>query len=493
MSENNTRKRALYIENITSRDYMDNYMTKHVDSKDFSYIVFTYNINGTVHPWNRHGDIFYDGHKITYINDVCHTDIITDENSHYLAYFNHEGALDFAQSYIYVEHDDNHIRDIYSLYNILNPNVTLTHWTNFRDFVDFNITEDDGWNIDIEDDEIVTDINDDVINISSDNITTSKHFTVSYNYHIGEFSYSDIYNVNFNIYDPITEVEFLDIPSYLDCGQIYTPKIKVKPVNMLSYKGFSFSASNDNVDINETTGRFVCIRPGSFTIKCTYDTGEINSNVININKINNVLSISSTYTSYIYDAEDENYTYTVCYVHSNPENIDTLLSVDFLSHNGISTNLLSNSSDKYIRINNNNTNAPEGISGDVPGIYTISVTVDDNTYLHTNSSFIVTAEQELPNTTILWFKPLTFSDDGLTMTGVIIATSETGEMIDSNYIFNTSGKYDNFTINEIVYDNTYTYTYITANIVNNADSGIIQIQTTDGSFISYTTEIFEPK
>ena len=488
MAENKSRKRALYIDNITTKDYMLSYMNKHINSDgDFSYIVFTYNINGTVHPWNRHGDIFYNGHKLTYINDVCHNDIITDDHSNYLAYFNENGAFDFAQSYIYVEHNNECIRDVYSLYSVDDPQITVTHWTNFRNFVDFEIKENDGWVYDNINELTFNEIDDNLkISATNADITTSKHFTISYNYHINNIQYSDKYDIDFNVYDTITNVEFVDLPSYFECGQIYTPKLKVEPLTMLSYKGFRYNSINDNIEINNVTGRFVCKIPGESAIKCTYEGGEITSDTIYISKIQNYLSLSSTYTMFIYDSNDINYSYTICYVHAYPENVDTKLSIKFGAQE-----LLTDSPDKYYGIACNN-NVPLNIpfkSSGMPGVYTVTVKLDDTIYTHSNATITVTAENEFAETTLLYFTPLAISDDKTMLTGVIVATSQDGEMVNSNYIFNTSGKYDNFIVNDIVYSNNYTYTYISADIINDAESGVIQILTTDGSFITYSTVI----
>ena len=91
---------------------------------------------------------------------------------------------------------------------------------------------------------------------------------------------------------------------------------------------------------------------------------------------------------------------------------------------------------------------------------------------------------------------LTFTvltNDDKTITGVIVAEGITdmqeGKVISSNFKFNSSGKYDNFTITDIVHTDSFTYTYVTANVVSDNNYGIIQITSMDDSLLTYTFEI----
>ena len=490
MSENKARKKALYVNNVSTKEYMTTYMRKHYDSENFSYIVFTYNINGKVHPWNRHGDIFYNGHKLTYINDVCHEDIITDEHSHYLGYFNGDGALDFAQSYIYVS--DNCVRDSYSLYSNNNPQIDIVHWTNFRDFVNF---ESDGWQYEL-DSEITFTEEDDILHLEGQNLTNSRHFVISYNYHVDEEHYSDKYDLNINLYDPITEVSFFDFPRSFDVGQIYTPKIKVLPSNQLSYYTFKYVTSNtNNIDLNKNTGRFICKYPNdNVTITCCYfEPGATNQTgsfqeTFKVNKLNNHLKMTTTYTAYIYgDAEDPRYTYTVCYVHNYPYYDDTSskITTEFINVSTNTSTITSipnlNSKDMYKIINYSDY--------DTPGIYKIGAVLNENIYNSYVSYTEVVANVELSPIDIMYFKPLT--NDAQTITGVIVtATNSQIPYTSTNFKFNSDGKYDNFTITDIIHDGNYTYTYITANVAfDTTYAGIIQVSSMDDSFMTYTFEI----
>lgn len=504
-SNTDSRKRALYVNNVTTKDYMRSYLPKHKDSNIFSYITFTYNINGTVHPWNRHGDIFYNGNKLTYINDVCHTDLITDNYSYYLAYFNSDGALDFAQSYIYVESGDNIIRDSYSLYNNIRPELTLNHWTNFRDFVNFNIEENDGWQYDnINDNEIEFNTSGDKLTIvtTARDITRSKHFTISYQFHVDGNSYNDYYDVNFNIYDKITNIELFDFPDEFDVNQIYTPKIKIEPANQLSYYNFNYQVDRTAsrfIDVDEYSGRIVCKHPyENATLSCTYynvTTNEIVGRInktFKVNKLKNHLHISSTYTAYIWDSvnTDENYSYTVCYVHNYPyfddDNLSSKLTYEFIGRNGstgIYSTPLDHSYNLYKRIDYN--------SNDNKGIYKIGVILNENWYNAHSSYMEIYSNMEITPINSLTFTVLT--NDDKTITGVIAAEGITdmqeGKIISSNFKFNSSGKYDNFTITDIVHTDSFTYTYVTANVVSDNNYGIIQITSMDDSLLTYTFEI----
>ena len=496
-SNTDSRKRALYVNNVTTKDYMRSYLPKHKDSNIFSYITFTYNINGTVHPWNRHGDIFYNGNKLTYINDVCHTDLVADDHSYYLAYFNSDGALDFAQSYIYVESGNNIIKDSYSLYSNHNPEITLNHWTNFRDFVNFNIKENDGWQYDnINDNEIAFSKSGDKLTITTRDITTSKHFTISYQFHVDGNSYNDYYDVNFNIYDTITSVDFFDFPDRLDVGQIYTPKIKILPTNQLSYYTFKYSISDSNcVELNENTGRFICVNPiENITLTCSYykpgETEQSNSfsKTFKINKIRNHLTVTSTYTTHIDNSGDPMFAYTVCYVHGYPNigrgSMDiTFTAVENNGDLGRQTHINS-SGENFAKLMYSNDHGK--------GVYKVGARIDSSKYCSYSSYMEIYSNLKLPPIDSLNFTLLDHED--YCIRGVITAKAGIGDdtncrLTSTNFKFNSSGKYDNFVITDIVHSGDYTYTYIYADEVSDSTYALIQISSMDDSFITYTFEI----
>ena len=110
--------KVLYIDNVTTYDYIKNYMKDHTvdepNNSKFTYVVFTEYTRPNNYGVSYHGDIFFNGKKITYINDVDVTSYVTDGKDNIIAYANELGGVDFVKSTIKI----GNLSNTYELFNV---------------------------------------------------------------------------------------------------------------------------------------------------------------------------------------------------------------------------------------------------------------------------------------------------------------------------------------------------------------------------------------
>ena len=119
--------KVLYIDNITTYDYIKNYMKDHTvdepNNSKFTYVVFTEYTRPNNYGVSYHGDIFFNGKKITYINDVDVTKSVTDGKDNIIAYANASGGVDFMKSTIKI----GNLSNTYELFNVTNASVSYEY------------------------------------------------------------------------------------------------------------------------------------------------------------------------------------------------------------------------------------------------------------------------------------------------------------------------------------------------------------------------------
>ena len=470
--------KVLYIDNITTYDYIKNYMKDHTvdepNNSKFTYVVFTEYTRPNNYGVSYHGDIFFNGKKITYINDVDVTKSVTDGKDNIIAYANASGGVDFMKSTIKI----GNLSNTYELFNVTNASVSYEYISNLG-YV--TIERPGKWSYEIfsNGDGTITISNG---TISCSGLTGSASVHLSYEFEINEdskkktlttYAYLNIYNVA-----KIESVDFGTTPTNFNCGTIYTPRMIIRPDDAAQAE-LKFTANSNNIRIiNTHTGTFECVKPGSATITCSYNENDNVSHTVYVNKINPHLSLSSYFTTYLWDAN--NYRSTCCYAHYDPQEMSVYNPDD------------SEYTYKW-RLNGN------VISG---GSSTKSPTIsyDDNQYLSSSGANIV--KFELPEAT---FGPAPFNTATMqlyapdqevfrtgmvtvdvtdnitaapnTMSFVVTAQTEAGQTgyVDTNYVFGNSIGLTNFVVTNIVVSSnnpSYTYTYVTAmiepSVINNA-------------------------
>ena len=114
----NTSNKVLYIDNVTTYDYVKKYMeSQNIDdpkNAKFTYVVFTEYARHNNYGYSYHGDIFFNGKKITYINDVDVTSPVTDGKDTFSGYVGKSAGLKFAKSSIII----GGISNTYELFNV---------------------------------------------------------------------------------------------------------------------------------------------------------------------------------------------------------------------------------------------------------------------------------------------------------------------------------------------------------------------------------------
>ena len=269
--------KVLYIDNTTTYDYVLEYQDKHyvvntdTDRGRFTYVVFTEYERPSNVSSAKHGDIFYNGRKITYINDIDSNDIITDGYDNFLGYSNENGGLDFARSYIYIS--ENQIHNKYDIFNTTEPiDISYNMWSNLGDYV---VETNQEWSYTITPETDCISVENGKI---SSSIVLNSSYTVwlSYEYdtmlvnehhdlenpvlltHCRNNAYLNIYNAA-----PPTALYFFNMPDSFSVGNIYTPILKYEPEDA-EQREYLFTCETENdipviEIINSYVGTFKCI------------------------------------------------------------------------------------------------------------------------------------------------------------------------------------------------------------------------------------------
>lgn len=502
--------KVLYIDNITTYDYIKNYMKDHTvdepNNSKFTYVVFTEYTRPNNYGVSYHGDIFFNGKKITYINDVDVTKSVTDGKDNIIAYANASGGVDFMKSTIKIDN----LSNTYELFNVKNAEVSYEYISDLGYVTierpgkwSYEILSDGGGTVTVSDREI-----------KCSDLTGSASVHLSYAFEINEgskkkslttYAYFNIYNVA-----KIESVDFGTTPTNFNCGTIYTPRMIIHPDDAAQAE-LNFTTNSNNIRIiNTHTGTFECVTPGSATIICSYNENDNVSHTVYVNKINPHLSLSSYFTTYLWNAT--NYSSTCCYAHYDPQGMDASGYKWRLNGNVISGG--SSTKSPTIRYNNQYLSSsganivkfelPEATFGPAPfNTATMQLYAHDQEVFRTGMVTVDVTDNitEVPNT----------------MSFVVTAQTEAGQTgyVNTNYVFGNSIGLTNFVVTNIVVSSnnpSYTYTYVTAmiepSVINNAyiqnqiksinaqaiETGqnidetitcsyIINVQTSDGSFV----------
>ena len=504
--------KVLYIDNVTTYDYIKNYMNDHTvdepNNSKFTYVVFTEYTRPNNYGVSYHGDIFFNGKKITYINDVDVTSYVTDGKDNIIAYANELGGVDFVKSTIKI----GNLSNTYELFNVDDAVVSYEY---ISDLGKVTIENTGTWHNEIlnDGDGTVT-VSDGIISCSG--LKSSACVHLSYVFNINEdskkktlttYAYFNIYKVS-----QVSYVDFGTTPTNFNCGTIYTPRMIIQPDDA-SQAELKFTTDSSNIRIiNTHTGTFECVTPGTATIKCSYNLNLSSPNSetyeISVNKINPHLSLSAYFTTYLYN--ETNYSSTCCYAHYDPQGMDVSgykwKLNDTIISGGSSTK---SPSIDYSDLSSSGANLvkfelPEEIFGPAP--------------FNTATMQLYAPSQEVFRTGKITVDVINnTSDESNIISFVVTAQTEEGQhgYVDTNYVFGNSIGLTNFVVTDIVVsdnDPSYTYTYVTAmiepSLINNAyiqnqinnindkaietgqDMGetvtcsyIINVQTSDSSFV----------
>ena len=504
--------KVLYIDNVTTYDYIKNYMKDHTvdepNNSKFTYVVFTEYTRPNNYGVSYHGDIFFNGKKITYINDVDVTSYVTDGKDNIIAYANELGGVDFVKSTIKIDN----LSNTYELFNVDDAVVSYEY---ISDLGKVTIENTGTWSNEILNDGggTVT-ISDGIISCSG--LKSSACVHLSYVFDINEdykkktlttYAYFDIYKVS-----QVSYVDFGSTPTNFNCGTIYTPRMIIQPDDAAQAE-LKFTTDSSNIRIiNTHTGTFECVTPGTATIKCSYNLNLSSPNSetheISVNKINPHLSLSAYFTTYLYNATY--YSSTCCYAHYDPQGMDVSGYIWKLNDAVISGGSSTKSpSIDYSSLSSSGANIvkfelPEEIFGPAP--------------FNTATMQLYAPNQEVFRTSKITIDVINnASDESNVMSFVVTAQAEKGKhgYVDTNYVFGNSMGLTNFVVTDIVVsdnDPSYTYTYVTAmiessllnnayiqNQINNINdkaietgqnmsetvtcSYIINVQTSDNSFV----------
>lgn len=504
--------KVLYIDNVTTYDYIKNYMKDHTvdepNNSKFTYVVFTEYTRPNNYGVSYHGDIFFNGKKITYINDVDVTSYVTDGKDNIIAYANELGGVDFVKSTIKI----GNLSNTYELFNVDDAVVSYEYISDLGKVTIENtgiwyneILNDGGGTVTVSDG-----------TISCSGLKSSACVHLSYVFDINEdskkktlttYAYFDIYKVS-----QVSYVDFGTTPTNFNCGTIYTPRMIIQPDDAAQAE-LKFTTDSSNIRIiNTHTGTFECVTPGTATIKCSYNLNLSSPNSetheISVNKINPHLSLSAYFTTYLYNATY--YSSTCCYAHYDPQGMDVSGYIWKLNDAVISGGSSTKSpSIDYSSLSSSGANIvkfelPEEIFGPAP--------------FNTATMQLYAPNQEVFRTNKITVDVISnASDESNVMSFVVTAQTEKGKpgYVDTNYVFGNSMGLTNFVVTDIVVsdnDPSYTYTYVTAmiessllnnayiqNQINNINdkaietgqnisetvkcSYIINVQTSDSSFV----------
>lgn len=490
--------KVLYIDNVTTYDYVKNYRKNHdVDPSTsyFTYVVFTNYERPNNYGYSYHGDIFFNGKKITYINDVDVTKSVTDGKDNIIAYVNDDGGIGFVSSTIKL----GGISNTYELFNVkTSSEISYEYISNLG----YATTESFGeWgyeafpnNIEVANSKIT--FGNDLTETSYVKLWRESTINSCTNEKtITTYAYCYIYNLN----SP-KSVTFGTTPTYFPVGTIYTPRMEISPADAIQSE-LTFECDSDSYIklLNSRTGTFECISPGYAKLKCSYNENDNVSYTVYVNKINPHLSLSAYHTTYLWN--DDGYRETYCYAHYDvPEGILNNEYTWSLNGSNIGGNSTKSSAITY---NDEKLNAEVNIvTFSLPG---------DRFEPHTTKIQLYAPTQEICRTQAITIDNITHNNNVMEFCIVASAVSNGSSYVDTNYVLNNSIGLTDFIIKDIVKSGSYTYTYVMAqtepsvmnnlyiksqmtynNKPNTSNDGYysyhtynyINVQTTDSSFIN---------
>lgn len=447
--------KVLYIDNVTTYDYVKNYRKNHdVDPSTsyFTYVVFTNYERPNNYGYSYHGDIFFDGKKITYINDIDVTKSVTDGKDNIIAYVNDDGRIGFVSSTIKL----GGISNTYELFNVKTSSEISYEYISNLGYV--TIEKPGEWGYEAFPDNNI-EVTNNTISFGNDltemsyvklwrkstinNDTDKKEITT--------YAYCYIYNLSIP-----KLVTFGTTPTYFPVGTIYTPRMEIFPADAAQAE-LKFTADSNNIEIiNTHTGTFKCVTPGPATITCSYNLNLTPPNSetleINVNKINPHLSLSAYHTTYLWNDEHSEYNKTFCYAHYDvPEGV---LNDEYTwLLNGENIDGSSSTKSGVIEYNNN-------LLRDEVNIVTFSLP-EDKFYPNTAKIQLYAPTQEICRTQAITIDNVTQNNNVMTFHIVAYAASNNG-YVDTNYVLNNSIGLTDFIITDIIKSGSYTYTYVTA-------------------------------
>ena len=498
--------KVLYIDNITTYDYIKNYMKDHTvdepNNSKFTYVVFTEYTRPNNYGVSYHGDIFFNGKKITYINDVDVTKSVTDGKDNIIAYANASGGVDFMKSTIKI----GNLSNTYELFNVTNASVSYEYISNLG-YV--TIERPGKWSYEILSDSGTISVSNSKISCSG--LTSSASVHLSYAFEINEdskkkalttFAYLNIYNVA-----KITSVDFGTTPTYFPVGTIYTPRMEIFPADAIqSELTFSYNPQSYIKLLNSKTGTFECISPGYTKLKCSYKNNDVLydvSHTVYVNKINPHLSLSAYYTTYLWNDEHNEYNKTYCYAHYDPQGMN-VSGYKWKLNDDDSKFIDSGSSTKSPTISHSMLTSPE--------VNIVTFSLPENIFEPNETKIQLYAPtQEICRTQAITIDNVTQNNNVMTFHIVASAVNGSSGYVDTNYVLNNSIGLTDFIITDIIKSGSYTYTYVKAQTEPSAINNLyiksqmthndkpsmsgdgyysyytynyINVQTTDSSFIN---------
>ena len=513
----NTSNKVLYIDNVTTYDYVKKFReSQTVDdprNAKFTYVVFTEYTRHNNYGYSYHGDIFFNGSKITYINDVDVTSPVTDGKDTFIGYVNENSGLSFARSSIVI----GGISNTYELFNVNAHEITYEYVSNLGLYT----TEHQGtWGV-----EVIEPSNyDGILQISGNNNTGTIvcgdvegnlkiHLTYSFTINDGDEQVECIDHAYYSIYNVTTptSVDFGNTPSTLPYGAYFTPLMNIEPHSAIQTE-LTFSSSYENyVEIlNTKTGTFFCKSPGTSTITCTYDGHSVTKD-ISVNKVNAHLSVSAYNTTYLYNAPG--YKNTSCYAHYDAQGLSIngytwFLNSYELGGNAIKSNLICYNSEQPNATTSNTLNSET--------INIVKFKLPDNLFTNNEAAIQLYApKQQITQTHSITVTDYEYHPETSSVSFVVEAIAATNDnttnhFVDTNYSFDNSLGINDFTVTDITNSGNTTFTYVTAHIEPNqlndlyAQSvasynqsigeentnvtcyNIINVHTADSSFVSYS-------
>lgn len=513
--------KLLYIDNVTTDKYIKSYSERHKVNDKFTYITFSeYNRPvGNVSHW--HGDIFFNGEKITYYNDVDSSYVVTDGLDNFIGYINNEYCVSVARAGIVINDSNNNIStNKYEIFNTnsVPNNITYSFVSQFENYINVSGGE---WKL-YKDGTIYNNNGD--IEVSDNEITGSSinnscKIDIAYEFNVEDkkcvsYAYVSVNNISY-----INKLTVKNFPKNLAYGTIYTPYIETEPADAIQREAHWTSDSTAVEILNTQTGTFRCVYPkDNINLTCTYQAsdgtfGSHESVKLNVLKVNPHLSLSAWGTTYLWDSQDVEYFATTCYAHYDNYGFNVVPVEDYLIGN--------NAAQENWRLNNTagiQSSITKTISicrTDLTGTSTLIRYILPKSYFYPYITAIplYTLENPVVQTQYVNIVTTGSNTDYNTIDLVIEAVGTSMGMTDTNYIFDGMNNFDSFTVTNIEYDqNTNTtYTYVTAslspNMINNAyinHGGDISadalsyvsigISTTDESFISSVkNDIYIPR
>ena len=446
--------KVLYIDNVTTYDYVKDYRKNHdVDPSTsyFTYVVFTNYERPNNYGYSYHGDIFFNGKKITYINDVDVTKSVTDGKDNIIAYVNDDGGIGFVSSTIKL----GGISNTYELFNVkTSGEISYEYISNLG----YATTESLGeWgyeafpnNIEVANSKIT--FGDDLTETSYVKLWRESTINSGTNEKtITTYAYCYIYNLS----SP-ESVSFGITPSYFPVGTIYTPRMEISPADAIqSELTFSYNPQSYIKLLNSKTGTFECISPGYVNLTCSYKNNNDEqynvSHTVYVNKINPHLSLSAYHTTYLYDADG--YRDTYCYAHYDvTEGVSINEYTWLLNDDNIGGSNTKSGAITYNMLREKNND-----------IITVTFSLPEDIFEpNTTKIQLYAPTQEICRTQAITIDNITQNNNVMEFCIVASAVSNGSSYVDTNYVLNNSIGLTDFIIKDIVKSGSYTYTYVMA-------------------------------